>query len=90
MRFDYSNDYSHYYDMKSVSKSELKARMLELFREVQMTGETLVVTDHRRPVLQVTPYRGTRSAEEVFGALRGQVEYAEDPTAPTEDEWPLP
>jgi len=31
-----------------VTKSKLKARMLEYFREVERTGEPLVVTDHGR------------------------------------------
>ncbi|MFT4589551.1 MAG: antitoxin (DNA-binding transcriptional repressor) of toxin-antitoxin stability system, partial [Limisphaerales bacterium] len=36
--------------MKTVSKGKLKAKMLEYFREVEATGETLVVTDHGREV----------------------------------------
>ena len=40
-----------------VAKSKLKARMLVYFREVERTGETLVVTDHGREVLEVRPIR---------------------------------
>ena len=42
---------------KSVSKSQLKARALEYFREVERTGRELVVTDRGRPVLKIIPYR---------------------------------
>jgi prevent-host-death family protein len=41
--------------MKTVSKGKLKARMLEYFREVERTGEPLIVTDHGREVLEVRP-----------------------------------
>jgi antitoxin (DNA-binding transcriptional repressor) of toxin-antitoxin stability system len=39
--------------MKTVSKGKLKARMLEYFREVERSGEPLIVTDHGREVLEV-------------------------------------
>lgn len=38
-----------------VSKGKLKARMLEYFREVERTGEPLIVTDNGREVLEVRP-----------------------------------
>ena len=41
--------------MQTVSKSRLKARMLEYFRQVERSGETLIVTDHGRAVLEVRP-----------------------------------
>ena len=43
--------------MKTVSKETLKAKMLEYFREVERTGEPLVVTDQGREVLEVRPIR---------------------------------
>ena len=43
--------------MKMVSKGRLKARMLEYFREVEATGEPLIVTDHGREVLEVRPVK---------------------------------
>ena len=36
---DYGHDHGHERDMKTVSKSELKARMLEYFREVEQTAK---------------------------------------------------
>lgn len=38
-----------------ISKGKLKPKMLEYFREVERTGEPLVVTDHGRAVLEVRP-----------------------------------
>lgn len=38
-----------------VSKGKLKARMLEYFREVEQTGEPIIVTDRGREVLEIRP-----------------------------------
>lgn len=40
-----------------VSKSEFKAKALEFFRQVEASGESLIVTDHGKPVVEVRPYR---------------------------------
>lgn len=74
--------------MEKVSKSALKAKMLEYFRRVEETGEELIVTDNNEPVLRIVPIRKRLSADAVFGTLRGRVVYHEDPLAPTTDEWP--
>jgi prevent-host-death family protein len=73
--------------MITVSKSSLKAKMLEYFRQVEETGEELVVTDNGRPVAKVVAIRAKTSAAEVFGDVRGRVVYREDILAPTTDEW---
>jgi len=74
--------------MRTVSKSALKAQMLEYFRRVEATGEELVVTSNGIPVLKVVPIRARTSTEAVFADVRGKVEYRADPLAPTTDEWP--
>lgn len=56
--------------MKTVSKGKLKAKMLEYFREVEATGETLVVTDHGREVLEVRPIKRVSATEQVLAELR--------------------
>lgn len=78
--------------MSSVSKSVLKARMLEYFRKVEQTGEELVVTDNGKPVLKIVPLRSPQTVERVFADVRrpGAVVYHEDILAPTESEWPEP
>lgn len=46
--------------MKTVSKSMLKPKMLEYFREAEETGEPLIVTSHNRPVLKIEPIKKNR------------------------------
>ena len=74
--------------MVTVSKSALKARMLEYFREVERTGEELVVTSDGVPVLKVVPFRQTRSVDDAFADVRGQLMWTGDIDAPTDAEWP--
>lgn len=75
--------------MVTVSKSALKARMLEYFRQVEETGEPLVVTDHGKPVLRVVPIAEKRPMADVLAEFRalGPVRFTGDPNAPTVDEW---
>jgi prevent-host-death family protein len=73
--------------MKTVSKSALKTKMLEYFREIEKTGEELVVTDHNRPVLKIVPIKPKARISEIFGDYEGKVRYAEDIRTPTLDEW---
>lgn len=65
---------------KTVSKSQLKARALHYFREVERTGEELIVTHHGRPVLRLVPYR--EDPREALRALRDTVIRYESPTEP--------
>jgi prevent-host-death family protein len=74
--------------METVSKSALKARMLEYLRRVQETGEELIVTDNNEPVVRIVPIRKLRAASQLFGDVRGRVVYRGDLLAPTTSEWP--
>ncbi len=74
--------------MVSISKSALKARMLEYFREVERTGEELIVTSDGVPVLKVVPFSQTRSVHDAFADVRGQLTWTGDINAPTDAEWP--
>ena len=74
--------------MKTVSKSALKARMLEYFRRIEETGEELVVTDNNQPVLRIIPIRRRIPAAEMFADVRGKFPYRGDALSPTTDEWP--
>ena len=66
-----------------VSKSQFKAHALELFRQVEGSGEPLVITDHGRPVLEVRPYRPTDPSEaDPLCQLRSSVLRYDDPFAP--------
>jgi prevent-host-death family protein len=74
--------------MDRVSKSALKARMLEYFRRVEETGEELEVTDNNEPVLRVVPITKRIPMTTLFADVQGRVVYHEDPVAPTSGEWP--
>ena len=74
--------------MNTVSKSALKAKMLEYFRRVEESGEELIVTDNNRPTLRIVPIRQRQSSADCFAGLQGKVLYHEDVMAPTTDEWP--
>jgi antitoxin (DNA-binding transcriptional repressor) of toxin-antitoxin stability system len=68
-----------------VSKTEFKAKALEFFRQVEASGESVVVTDHGRPTLELRPYRNLdRDPLEV---LRGSVVRYDAPTDPVDVDW---
>lgn len=70
----------------TVSKSQFKAKALEFFRQVETSGETLVVTDHGRPTLEIRPYRAIDPNP--FDLLKGSVLRYDNPTDPVgEDDW---
>ncbi|MFV2054969.1 MAG: type II toxin-antitoxin system Phd/YefM family antitoxin [Thiohalomonadales bacterium] len=69
-----------------VSKSQFKAKALEIFREVESSGESVIVTDHGTPSIEVRPFRqANRPPLEV---LKGSVVEYNNPTDPVgDDEW---
>ena len=72
---------------ESISKSKLKARMLEIFRNIEATGEEIIVTDHGKPVLRIAPIEEKKAVDDLFGELQGAVVYHEDIETPTDSEW---
>lgn len=73
--------------MTEMSKTKLKAQMLKVFREIEQSGEPLIVTDRGKPTLRIEPIQRKRSVEQVFGHLRGKVLFVGDPNEPTVGEW---
>ncbi len=70
----------------SVSKSRFKARALELFRQVERTGQPIIITDRGTPVLKVMPYRADPNA--ALRVLRESVIKYDAPTKPVgEEDW---
>lgn len=65
---------------RTISKSSFEERPEEFLREVESTGEDLVITDHGKPVLRLVPYMP--SPTEALEALRGSVLRYDDPTEP--------
>lgn len=69
-----------------VSKSEFKAKALEFFRQVEASGQSLIITDHGRPTLEVRPYRNAEVTP--LDILRGSLLRYDNPTDPiADDEW---
>ena len=69
-----------------VSKSQFKATALEILRSIESTGDSVIVTDHGKPTIEVRPYREIeRSPLEV---LKGSVAEFDEPTKPVgEGDW---
>ncbi|MBD3321135.1 MAG: prevent-host-death protein [Chitinivibrionales bacterium] len=73
--------------MITVSKGVLKNRMLEYFRNVEKTGEELIVTDHRKPVLKVVPLKKEAKLKETFARYQGKAIYHAPVDGPETGEW---
>lgn len=73
--------------MATVSKGILKSRMLQYFRTIEQTGEDLIVTDNRKPVLRVTPFKPKRSLKGVFDSYQGKAKFRKPVTEPETAEW---
>ncbi|MGD8750067.1 MAG: hypothetical protein PVG14_01520 [Anaerolineales bacterium] len=72
---------------ETISKSKLKAKMLEIFRQLEASGEELIVTHYDKPVLKIVPIKQNTTVAELFGDLQGRVTYLEDINQPTLTEW---
>jgi len=68
-----------------VSKSNFKERALDYLREVETTGEELIITDHGKPVLKLVRYNP--DPKTALEALRGSVIRYDDPTEPVGQNW---
>jgi len=73
--------------VETISKNKLKAKMLEIFRQLEASGQELIVTDHGRPVLKIVPIRQKSTVSELFDDLQGRITYLEDINQPTLTEW---
>ena len=75
--------------LRRISKSHFKAHALELFRQVEASGEPLLVTDHGCPSIEVRPYRQPDGpAADPLELLRGSVLRFDDPFQPAcDDDW---
>lgn len=69
-----------------ISKSQFKARALEIFRQVERSGEPVIITDRGRPTLELRPHvEDTRAPLE---RLKNSLLRYDDPFAPVgENAW---
>ena len=71
---------------KVISKSKFKPQALKFFRQVQETGQELIITDHAKPVLKIVPYLD--DPMEAVKELRNSVVKYEKPMEPVaETDW---
>ena len=69
-----------------VSKSQFKAKALEILRRVEATGEPVLVTDQGKPTIEVRRHRSL--ARSPLDLLRGSVVEYLEPTEPVgEQDW---
>lgn len=66
--------------MRQISKSEFKPHALRYFREVQASGQEIVITDRGIPVLKIVPFRP--ESHKTLEELRGSVLRYDAPTEP--------
>ena len=69
----------------TVSKTQFKPKAFEYLRRVEKDDETVVVTDHGRPVAEVVPYG--RSSLAALSKMRGLVCEYRAPMAPVGEKW---
>ncbi|MCF6226021.1 MAG: type II toxin-antitoxin system Phd/YefM family antitoxin [Xanthomonadales bacterium] len=69
-----------------VSKSQFKAKALEIFRQVEASGSSVIITDHGRPTIEVRPYH--QQNHNPLDILKGSVSDYIDPLEPVgRDDW---
>lgn len=71
-----------------VSKSGFKAHALEILREVEKTGQPVIITDRGRQALLLKKYVARKASP--LQLLKGSVLRYDNPLAPVaEDEWDM-
>ena len=58
--------------IEPISKSKLKAKMLEIFRQLEASDKELIVTDHGKPVLKIVPIKQKRRFRNCLVIYRGK------------------
>ncbi len=73
---------------KTISKSQFKPKALQYFRELQESGQELVITDHGKPVIKISPY--SEESNVVLKELQHSVQRYDSPTEPVAlDDWEI-
>jgi prevent-host-death family protein len=70
---------------KMVAATEFKTHCLALLEEVRQTRQSLLVTRHGKPVVEISPYmpRGADRAN----PLKGSILFEGDVVSPVEEKW---
>jgi len=70
--------------VQKYSKSQFKPKALEVMRQVEQTGESVIITDNGRPALEIRVYRPAEV--DPLDRLRGSVMDFRRPTEPAGDD----
>ena len=71
---------------EQVTKSQFKARALEFMRQVETSGESVVITDRGQPTIEIRRYRADQRSP--LEKLKGSVVEYKAPTEPVaENDW---
>ena len=71
---------------QTISKSQFKPKALKYFRDIQESGQELIITDHGKPVLKILPYH--EDSQVVLEELKNSVKRYDNPTEPVAlDDW---
>ena len=73
--------------MITVSKGTLQKKVQEYFRKVEESGEEIIVTSNKIPVIKIAPFKKTRNVDDVFADIRGKIKYHKDILTPETEEW---
>lgn len=71
-----------------ISKSHFKAKALEIMREIEETGEEVIITSYGKKTLSIKKYSGEN--EDTIVKLKKAIVSYEDPFSPIdEDDWEM-
>jgi prevent-host-death family protein len=71
---------------EQISKSKFKAHALEIMRDIEQSGDDVVITSHGKPTLVIKRYTDIEGSP--LDQLRGSVIQFNDPMAPVaQDDW---
>ncbi len=72
--------------MQVISKTDFKAQALKVFRDIEKTGESRIITDRGKPTLEIRKLR--ESNKSPLEVLKGTVVKFTNPTIPvSDDDW---
>ena len=66
--------------MEQISKAQFKAHALEVLKDIEESGQSIIITDHGRPTLEIRKLRQQEISP--LELLKGSVVKYEKATAP--------
>lgn len=70
---------------KMIGKAEFKAHCLRIMNEASRTGETVIITQRGKPVMELKPIK-PKQRKPLFGSLRHPEYRFDDPDSPAYDQ----